>query len=105
MGSSGSIGTQALDVIRSEPQRFRVRALATHHSADVLVAQAREFRPDVVVIADTALQERVRAGVPAGTRVLAGEEGLAEAAHDADVVLNAVVGFAGLPVTMAALEA
>ena len=80
MGSSGSIGTQALDVIRSEPQRFRVHALATHHSADVLVAQASEFRPDVVVIADAALQERVRAAVPAGTTVLAGEEGLAEAA-------------------------
>ena len=104
MGSSGSIGTQALDVIRSEPQRFRVHALATHHSADVLVAQASEFRPDVVVIADAALQERVRAGVPAGTTVLAGEEGLAEAACGGDVVLNAVVGFAGLPVTMAALE-
>jgi 1-deoxy-D-xylulose-5-phosphate reductoisomerase len=105
MGSSGSIGTQALDVIRSEPQRFRVHALAAHRSADLLIAQAAEFRPDVVVIADAALRERVRAGVSAGTTVLAGEEGLAEAARGADVVLNAVVGFAGLPVTMAALEA
>jgi 1-deoxy-D-xylulose-5-phosphate reductoisomerase len=105
MGSSGSIGLQALDVIRSEPQRFRVRALAAHHSADLLIAQASEFRPEVVVIADAALAERVRAGVPAGTTVLAGEAGLAEAARGADVVLNAVVGFAGLPVTMAALEA
>ena len=105
MGSSGSVGTQALDVIRSEPQRFRVHALATHHSADVLVAQAAEFRPDVVVIADPTLHARVRAGVPAGTTVLTGEEGLAEAARGGDVVLNAVVGFAGLPVTMAALEA
>jgi 1-deoxy-D-xylulose-5-phosphate reductoisomerase len=105
MGSSGSVGTQALDVIRSEPHRFRVHALATHRSADLLIAQASEFRPEVVVIADESLQERVRAGVPSGTTVLAGEEGLAEAARGAEVVLNAVVGFAGLPVTMAALEA
>jgi 1-deoxy-D-xylulose-5-phosphate reductoisomerase len=72
---------------------------------DVLVAQAAEFHPDVVVIGDPALSGAVRDGVPAGTEVLTGEEGMAEAARGADVVLNAVVGFAGLPVTMAALEA
>jgi 1-deoxy-D-xylulose-5-phosphate reductoisomerase len=105
MGSSGSIGTQALDVIRAEPQRFRVHALAAHRSADVLVAQAAEFHPDVVVIGDPALHAAVRDGVPTGTEVLVGEEGMVAAAHGADVVLNGVVGFAGLPVTMAALEA
>jgi 1-deoxy-D-xylulose-5-phosphate reductoisomerase len=105
MGSSGSVGTQALDVIRAEPQRFRVHALAVHRSAEALVGQAHEFLPAVVVIGDPALYPAVRAGVPAGTEVLAGEEGLVEAARGADVVLNAVVGFAGLPVTMAALEA
>jgi len=57
------------------------------------------------VIGDPALCATVRDGVPAGTEVLAGEQGMAEAARGADVVLNAVVGFAGLPVTMAALEA
>ena len=105
MGSSGSIGTQALDVIRAEPHRFRVHALATHRSADTLVAQAAEFLPAVVVIGDPELVGTVRDNVPAGTEVLVGEEGMAEAARGADVVLNAVVGFAGLPVTMAALEA
>ena len=105
MGSSGSVGTQALDVVRAEPQRFRVHALAAHRSADVLVAQADEFLPDVVVIGDPALYATVRDGVPRGIEVLAGEEGLVAAARGADVVLNAVVGFAGLPVTMAALEA
>jgi 1-deoxy-D-xylulose-5-phosphate reductoisomerase len=105
MGSSGSIGTQALDVIRAEPQRFRIHALAAHRSADVLVAQAAEFHPDVVVIGDPALHASVRDGVPAGTEVLVGEEGMVAAARGADVVLNGVVGFAGLPVTMAALEA
>ena len=104
MGSSGSIGTQALDVVRAEPDRLRVHALAAHRSADLLVAQAREFEPDVVVIGDHDLAETVRDGVPAGTGVLTGEEGMVEAARGGDVVLNAVVGFAGLPVTMAALE-
>jgi 1-deoxy-D-xylulose-5-phosphate reductoisomerase len=105
IGSSGSVGTQALDVIRAEPQRFRVHALAAHRSADVLVAQATEFHPDVVVIGDPALHAVVRDGVPGGIEVLVGEEGMVAAAQGADVVLNAVVGFAGLPVTMAALEA
>ncbi|HUE07403.1 MAG TPA: 1-deoxy-D-xylulose-5-phosphate reductoisomerase [Acidimicrobiales bacterium] len=105
LGSSGSIGTQALDVIRAEPERFRIHALAAHRSADVLVAQATEFHPDVVVIGDPALHAAVRDGVPPGTEVLVGEEGMVAAARGADVVLNGVVGFAGLPVTMAALEA
>jgi 1-deoxy-D-xylulose-5-phosphate reductoisomerase len=105
MGSSGSIGTQALDVIRAEPERFRVHALAAHRSADVLVAQAVEFRPDAVVIGDPALYAAVRDGVPAGIEVMVGEEGMVAAARGGDVVLNGVVGFAGLPVTMAALEA
>ena len=105
MGSSGSIGTQALDVIRSEHTRFRVHALAVQRSADVLVAQANEFHPDVVVIGDPERYREVQAGVPAGTEVLVGIEGMEEAARQADVVLNGVVGFAGLPVTLATLEA
>ena len=105
MGSTGSIGTQALDVIRAEPERFRVHALAARRSADRLVAQVVEFRPELAVIGDESLAAQVRAGVPAGTQVLVGEEGMAEAARTGEVVLNAVVGFAGLPVTMAALEA
>jgi 1-deoxy-D-xylulose-5-phosphate reductoisomerase len=105
MGSTGSVGTQALEVVRAESERFRVHALAAHRSADLLVAQAAEFRPDVVVIGDPALHAAVRDGVPTGIEVLAGEEGMVAAAQGADVVLNGVVGFAGLPVTMAALEA
>jgi 1-deoxy-D-xylulose-5-phosphate reductoisomerase len=105
MGSSGSVGTQALDVIRSEPDRFAVHALAVHRSVDALVDQANEFHPVVVVVGDGGQVGDVRARVPAGTEVLVGDEGMAEAARGADVVLNGVVGFAGLPVTLAALEA
>ncbi len=104
MGSTGSVGTQALDVIRKEPERFRVHALAAQRSVEDLVAQVAEFRPTLVVIGDPARYGEVREAVPAGTEVMVGEEGLVAAARGADVVLNAVVGFAGLPVTMAALE-
>ncbi len=104
MGSTGSIGTQALDVMRREPERFGVHALAAQTSAAELVAQSAEFRPAVVVIGDPGLYSQVRDGVPSGTEVLVGVEGMVEATRRADVVLNAVVGFAGLPVTMAALE-
>jgi 1-deoxy-D-xylulose-5-phosphate reductoisomerase len=105
MGSTGSVGTQALDVIRTERERFRVHALAAQRSVEELLAQAAAFGPALVVIGDPSRYDEVRAGVPAGTEVMVGEEGMVAAAQGADVVLNAVVGFAGLPVTMAALEA
>jgi 1-deoxy-D-xylulose-5-phosphate reductoisomerase len=105
MGSTGSVGTQALDVIRKEPERFRVHALAAQRSVGELLAQVVEFGPDLVVIGDPDRYGEVRDGVPAGTEVMVGDEGMVAAASSADVVLNAVVGFAGLPVTMAALEA
>jgi 1-deoxy-D-xylulose-5-phosphate reductoisomerase len=105
LGSTGSIGTQALDVIRAERERFSLQAIAAQRSVDTLVEQAREFRPPLVVIGDESLYSAVRNGCPPGTEVLAGAQGLTAAAQAADVVLNGVVGFAGLPVTMAALEA
>jgi 1-deoxy-D-xylulose-5-phosphate reductoisomerase len=105
LGSTGSIGTQAVDVLLGEPDRFRVVALAAQSSTDVLLSQAAVLRPEIVVIGDESLYGVVRDGVPPGTEVLVGIPGLAAAAACADVVLNAVVGFAGLPVTMAALEA
>ena len=105
LGSTGSIGTQAVDVLLGQPERFRVVALAAQSSAELLLAQAAQLRPEMVVIGEESLYRTVRQGVPAGTDVLVGTPGLVAAARAADVVLNAVVGFAGLPVTMAALEA
>jgi 1-deoxy-D-xylulose-5-phosphate reductoisomerase len=105
LGSTGSIGTQAVDVLLGEPERFRVVALAAQSSTDTLLAQAAELHPEIVVIGDESLYGLVRDGVPRGTEGLVGTAGLVAAAACADVVLNAVVGFAGLPVTMAALEA
>ena len=105
VGSTGSIGTQAVDVIAAEPDRYRVLALGAATSIDALGAQAHRLRPEVVAIADAELAPKLEELVPAGTEVLAGTDALAAISRDADVVLNAVVGFAGLPVTMAALEA
>src|SRR5205807_8180148 len=68
-------------------------------------AQAHRLRPDVVAIADAELAPKLAELVPPSTEVLGGADALATISRDADVVLNAVVGFAGLPVTMAALEA
>ena len=105
LGSTGSIGTQAVDVLQGAPERFRVTALAAQSSVELLLAQAALLHPGLVVIGDPSLYAVVRDGVPAGTEVMVGNEGLVAAATCADVVLNAVVGFAGLPVTMATLEA
>jgi len=105
VGSTGSIGTQTLEVVAAEPERYRIVALAAGRSVEALAAQAAAVRPDVVAIADESLAADLQARVPKGTEVWAGPESLAEVARMAEVVVNGVVGFAGLPVTLAALEA
>jgi 1-deoxy-D-xylulose-5-phosphate reductoisomerase len=104
VGSTGSIGTQAIEVIKAEPDRYRVVALAASTSVDALAEQARELRPEVVAIADAELGPKLEEQVPSGVEVLAGPGALEAVAAVAEVVVNGVVGFAGLPVTIAALE-
>lgn len=103
-GSTGSIGTQALEVVRANPGLFEVIALGARSSVGLLAQQAREMHPRQVAIADPAKADELAALVPPGTEVLAGEGALAAIAEEADIVLNGVVGFAGLPVTLAALR-
>jgi 1-deoxy-D-xylulose-5-phosphate reductoisomerase len=105
VGSTGSIGTQAVDVVMAAPERFRVVALAAQRSVDTLAAQAARLRPGLVAIGDETLAAELARRLPAGTELVAGPEGMAAAAVAGEVVLNGVVGFAGLPVTLAALEA
>ncbi|MCS7154535.1 MAG: 1-deoxy-D-xylulose-5-phosphate reductoisomerase [Bacteroidetes bacterium] len=107
LGSTGSIGTQALEVIALFPDRFRVRALVAHSQVERLAEQARRFLPDQVILLNPAGQEALREalrGLP--IRVTAGMEAAEEAAADpaADVVISALVGFAGLRPTLAALR-
>ena len=91
-GSSGSIGTQTLDVIRAERGRYEVVGLGVGSSVDVLIAQANEFRPKVVAVADHSRRAEVAEALPFAEVVA----DLADLADDADVVVNGVVGFAGL---------
>ena len=98
-GSSGSIGTQTLDVIAQSPNKFEVVALGVGSSVDVVVEQARRWKPRVVVVTDEAARSKVAAQLP-GVHI---SSDLADVVHDADVVVNGVVGFAGLPVTLATL--
>jgi len=102
-GSTGSIGTQTLEVIAAEPERFTVAALGAGSSVDLLVEQAKAVRPRVVAIADASLAGELERRLP-GTEVVAGPEALASIAALGDVCVNGVVGFAGLGVTLAALE-
>jgi 1-deoxy-D-xylulose-5-phosphate reductoisomerase len=104
-GSTGSIGTQALEVVRAEPERFEVVALGAWSSVDALVAQATELRPKLVVVGDESAAPQVAAAVPPGTDVQAGAAALADMGAVADVCVNGVVGFAGLRLTLATLAA
>ena len=105
VGSTGSIGTQAVEVVLAEPDRYRVVALAANRSVDVLAEQARRLCPERVAVGDASAAAELRDRVPKGTEVVSGPDALEAVASDADVVVNAVVGFAGLPVTLAALSA
>ncbi len=108
LGSTGSIGTQALEVVEAHSDRLRVVALTAHRNHRLLEEQARRFRPLMVGMVDEASAAELRRGLAGtGIRVSGGAECLLEAAvlPEAEVVLNAVVGSAGLPPTLAALGA
>jgi len=99
-GSTGSIGTQTLDVIAAAPHEYEVVALGVGASVDAVVAQAKQWRPKYVAVADTAARKQVADALP-GVEVISD---VAEVCDKADVVVNGVVGFAGLPVTMSTLR-
>ena len=92
VGSTGSIGTQTLAVVAEDPGRYRIVAIGAQRSVDALVAQALEFRPAVVAIGDASLASELAAGLPAGTEVVTGVDGLASIATEADVVSTASSG-------------
>jgi len=108
LGSTGSIGTQALDVIRRNPDRFRVVGLAAGASHDLLVGQIREFMPPLVAISDELAAKELtsRLGSVRGVEILAGPDAAERLARDtdADLVLNAMVGAVGLAPSLAALQ-
>ncbi len=108
LGSTGSIGTQTLEVVKSYPEIFEISVLTANRNADLLIEQALEFRPNVVVIAEESLYEKVdNALFEADIKVYTGEEALAQVTQmdEVDIVLTALVGFSGLKPTIAAIEA
>ncbi|MCH1615861.1 MAG: 1-deoxy-D-xylulose-5-phosphate reductoisomerase [Acidimicrobiales bacterium] len=105
LGSTGSIGTQTLEVVRAQQDKFQIESLAAWSSLELLVAQVREFRPKQVAIGREDLFDELRRLVPSGTEVLTGPVGFDELAKSADVIVNGVVGFAGLGVTLSSLSA
>ncbi|MDR2962954.1 MAG: 1-deoxy-D-xylulose-5-phosphate reductoisomerase [Bacteroidales bacterium] len=107
LGSTGSIGTQALEVIAAHEQEFSVEVLTAGTNADLLIAQAKQFNPNVVVIADTAKYAYVKQALEGDDiKIFAGEEAIADVAsmNTVDVVLGALVGYAGLLPVITAIE-
>lgn len=107
LGSTGSIGTQALDVVRSNPDRFEVYAISANRSIELLIRQAREFHPEIVCIADDRLYEPLKmalADMP--LKVFAGADAIAEMVTlpSVDIVLASMVGYAGLYPTIQAIR-
>ncbi|WP_282941862.1 1-deoxy-D-xylulose-5-phosphate reductoisomerase [Paenibacillus sp. RC67] len=107
LGSTGSIGTQTLDVISHYPDQFKVVGLAGGHNVKLFVEQVNQFRPSKVSVATKELAEEIKLHVPAGTQVFYGEQGLLEiaAGTEATDVVTAVVGSQGLQPTLAAIQA
>ena len=108
LGSTGSIGTQALEVIAEHPELFSVEVLTAHRNADLLINQARRFAPDTVVVADESLYRKVAEALRAlPIKVYAGTEALEQVAAygSVDIVLVALVGYSGLIPTIRAIEA
>ena len=104
MGSTGSIGTQALEIIRNNSDRFRAAGLTCRSRVDSLIEQIREFRPDAVSVGNEADAARVQAEFPWLT-VYYGEEGLVEIARmECDIVLNSLLGISGLAPTYTAIN-
>ncbi len=107
-GSTGSIGTQTLEVIRENPTLFSAEVITAHNNVDLLIEQAIEFKPNIVVISNETLYSKINNALsPLGIKVYAGEKALIEvAASDVyDLMLAAIVGYAGLSSTLAAIEA
>jgi 1-deoxy-D-xylulose-5-phosphate reductoisomerase len=105
VGSTGSIGRQAIDVMTREPGAFRVVAIGANRSVGELIEQSERLHPEVVAVGDTSLAEELAAAISKDVEVRVGEDGLSSLAEVGDTVLNAVVGFAGLGVTVRALRA
>ena len=106
-GSTGSIGTQTLDVVREHPELFHVSVLAANSSDELLAKQIEEFQPELAVLSDEAAYQRLKSRYQGRTELAGGRQAFIDAAAYGDVrtVVTSMMGFAGLEPTMKALEA
>ena len=107
LGSTGSIGRQTLEVAAANPEKLKIRVLAAHRNVDLMRQQIESFQPDLAVLTDKDAAAELQKQYHGKTEILSGREGLlAAATYDkADTVLGAMVGYAGLRPTLAAIEA
>jgi len=108
LGSTGSIGTQALEVIAAHPEKFEAEVLTAQNNADLLIVQAKKFKPNAVVIANEEHYEKVKEALArTDVKVFAGENAISSVVQmdSIDLVLTALVGFSGLKPTFTAIEA
>ena len=110
LGSTGSIGTQTLDILKSHPEDFRLVGIAAGNNVELLAQQVRQFQPEIVAICNESKLAELKAAiadVEPQPQILAGNEGVVEVARygDAEAVITGIVGCAGLLPTLAAIEA
>lgn len=107
LGSTGSIGTQTLDVVRAHSDILKVEVLAANNNTELLAQQIEEFNPSIAILHNKDAYEKMKAQYTGSTKLLCGEEGLVEGAtaDKVDTVVTSLMGFAGLRPTMAAIDA
>jgi 1-deoxy-D-xylulose-5-phosphate reductoisomerase len=107
LGSTGSIGTQALEVVRQHPGRFEIAALSAHSNWELLLEQIYEFSPKYALICNSDHYSNIRNQVASSVKIISGEEHLTALAtlDEADIILNSLVGFAGFESTLKAIKA
>ena len=103
LGSTGSIGTQTLDVVRGNPDKFNLKVIAAGSSTDLIRKQITEFKPAIVIMANKDSAQLLAQEFPS-IDIYSGKNSLKEVADSCDIIVNAIVGFAGLPVTLSALN-
>lgn len=107
LGSTGSIGVQALTVVEAHPDLFEVQVLTANNNCDLLIKQAKKYNPNIVVITNTSLYEKTNTALtPLGIKVFTGDDSLCDVVtgENIDVVLTALVGFSGLKPTISAIK-
>jgi len=107
LGSTGSVGTQTLEVVEQHPNEFEIVGLSAGKNIDRLITQANKFKPQMVSVANKQLADQLKIHIPSNIEIVYGEEGLIEVAtiSDAEMVVTAILGSRGLPATLAAIDA